>query len=136
MIGVSAAIFRENKVLLAQRGRGWRAGLWSFPGGRLEAGETMRDAVAREAMEEIGVRLAVGPFVDHVEVIERDETGEPVVHFIVCVFLARILEGEPATGPEASAIAWCAPSEVAGYDTTPGLAEVAAEAARLHTAEP
>lgn len=106
-VGVSTAVFRNGKVLLAQRAVGSLAGLWSLPGGRLEFGERLEDCALRELDEEVGVRAEIVDFAGIVEVMPRKQGAQ--FHFTVIAFAARWVSGEPKTGPEASDIRWADP---------------------------
>ena len=122
LLAASVAVFRDGKVLLAQRAKGLATGLWSLPGGKVEFGETIAACALREVEEETGVVARDAVFVDHVEMIGAD------YHAVICAFAAHWVAGEGATGPEAAGILWCDPAEVAGLPTTPRLAEVIAKA--------
>jgi len=122
LLAASVAVFREGRVLLAERGKGLAKGLWSLPGGKLEYGETLAACALRELYEEVAV-VAVDPvFVDHVEMIGPD------FHAVICAYAARWVSGEGEIGPEAPAVLWCLPEDVAMLPTTPHLAEVIAKA--------
>jgi ADP-ribose pyrophosphatase YjhB (NUDIX family) len=131
VLGASIALFEGGKVLLAQRGRGWRAGAWSLPGGRVEPGETLAETALREAREEIGVTAELYGFVDFLESIERDEAGALRHHFIVCVFAGRIIAGTPALSEECAGLAWVDPGDPGPRDMTFGLPGMLARAAAL-----
>ena len=130
IVAASVAVFRDGRVLIARRARGPMLGVYSLPGGGVELGETLRQAALRELAEEVGVEADILAFVDHVEPIVR-EGGRVRDHYVIAVFLARWRSGEPATGPEADAVAWVDPAEIANWPTTPELPEILAKAARL-----
>lgn len=128
---VSTAVFRDGKVLLARRGRPPLAGVWSLPGGLVEAGERLAEAAAREVLEETGVRAEiVGPSAA-VEVIRRDGAGRVSRHFVVMSFAGRWIAGEAVPGEEASEVAWVAPGDYGGRPLTEGLEAVIEKAATL-----
>ena len=130
VLAASVAVFRDGRVLIARRARGPMLGVYSLPGGGVEIGETLRQAALRELAEEVGVEADILAFVDHVEPIVRE--GERVrEHYVIAAFVARWRAGEPATGPEADAVAWIDPEEIASWPTTPELPEIVAKAARL-----
>lgn len=128
-LAASAAVFRDGKVLIAKRGM--PPHLWSLPGGRVEWGETLEEAAAREVREETGVEAEIIGFAGHREMMLRDKAGEVGAHFVIAAFAARWKSGEAKPGPEASEVAWIDPAAVADYETTPGLAEIVADARRI-----
>ena len=130
ILAVSVAVFREGRVLIARRARAPLAGLYSLPGGVVEVGETLRQAALRELAEEVGLAAEILAFVDHVEPILFD--GARVrEHYVIAAFVARWLSGEARAGPEADAVAWVEPAEIARWPTTPRLPEIVEKAARL-----
>jgi mutator protein MutT len=116
----SAAVFRDGRVLIARRAN--PPHLWSLPGGRVGAGETPEQAAIREVREETGVDCEIVALAGEIDV-ER-----PGVRYRISAFAARWLTGEARPGPEASAVEWIKPEELAGYETTEGLAEIVARA--------
>ncbi|RAI45777.1 NUDIX hydrolase [Rhodoplanes roseus] len=127
-LAVSAAVFRAGRVLLVRRARAPSAGPWTLPGGVVEAGETLHDAVTREIAEETALAVAPVALAGHREVILRDPDGRAERHFVVLAFAARWLAGEPVLDAELAAFDWHDPATVAGLDTTEGLAEIVAAA--------
>lgn len=130
-LAASVAVFRDGKVLLASRARPPLAGLFSLPGGLVEAGESLAEAALRELREEVEVEAEILGFVGPVEIIEKDEAGRTKRHFVVCAHAARWLSGEGASGDEALETRWVEPCEIAGLPTTAGLAEILARAVPL-----
>jgi len=131
LIGASAAVFRDGRVLLARRARAPLAGIWSLPGGLVEAGESLAQAAAREVFEETGVTAEIAALADTVEIIRRDEAGAVSTHYVIACFAARWISGAGVTSNEASEIAWLAPPELGGLTITEGTPEVVAKAAAL-----
>jgi 8-oxo-dGTP diphosphatase len=131
ILAASVAVFRDGKVLLAERTKPPAAFLFSLPGGLVEPGERLEAAAARELMEETGVTARIVGFNDHVEVIERDSDGRTILHFVVASFVARWIEGEGVTGPEASRVLWIDPADAAALPTTPGLLPILERAVRI-----
>ncbi|QIB33822.1 NUDIX hydrolase [Ancylobacter pratisalsi] len=134
VLATSAAVFRDGRVLLARRGQRPSLGLWTLPGGRVEPGETLAVAAAREVMEEVGVSCAILGVAGAVDVIQRAEDGTLGAHFVVVSHAARWVGGEPQTGPEAAEIGWFAPGALPP-DTTPGLGSIVAAAHLLAIAD-
>jgi 8-oxo-dGTP diphosphatase len=123
-LAASVAVLRDGRVLVAARGRGTMAGRYSLPGGLVEAGETLAEAAVRELREEVGVEAEVIGFLDHAEVIQRDEDARVRHHFVICAHVARWISGEPQPSDEALDVRWVTQDELAGLPTTPGLAGV------------
>jgi 8-oxo-dGTP diphosphatase len=131
LLAASVAVLRNGRVLLAARGSGPMAGLYSLPGGLVECGEALADAALRELREEVGVEAEIVAFLDHAEIIERDEDGRVKHHFVVCAHVARWVAGEPRIGPDAPDVRWVRQDEAAGLPTTPGLARILHQAFAL-----
>jgi len=123
---VSIACWRGDEVLLVQRGRPPLVGLWSLPGGRIEWGETAREAALRELTEETGVAAEIVGLVDVVDQIGRTADGEVARHFVLAAYVGRWIAGEPVPGDDAAATTWCRADDLTLYETTPRLAEVIA----------
>ncbi len=100
---VAGAIVRDGRVLAARRSRPAElAGGWEFPGGKVEAGESDADALARECDEELGVRITVGAHLG----TASDGRIELLLH------AATILDGEPAAGSDHDELRWLRRSEI------------------------
>ena len=121
LLAASLAVFREGRVLLAERARSPMAGLFTLPGGLVEPGATLAAAALREVMEEVGVRASVVGFNHHVESIERDGAGTVVRHYVIASFVGRWVGGEATTGAEASAVLWATRAQLDDLPTTTGL---------------
>ncbi|MBV9955667.1 MAG: NUDIX hydrolase [Pseudolabrys sp.] len=130
-LAVSAAILRDGKVLIVRRARAPGAGIYTLPGGAVEAGETLEQAVIREIKEETMLDIAPLGFAGHREIIMRNAEGKAERHFVVLCFAARWIAGEPTPNDEISEARWRDPSELAGLKTTEGLAEIVAAAVKL-----
>lgn len=128
-LAVSAAIIRDGRVLIARRAKGASTGHYTLPGGVVEAGETLHEAVVREVAEETGIAIEPVALAGQREFITRDEAGKVSRHFVILCFAARWLsgEGKPALD-ELSELLWLRPAELAGLKTTEGLAEIVAAA--------
>ena len=130
ILAVSAAVFREGRALLIRRARAPMIGCWSLPGGVVEVGETLAQALARELDEEVGIEAEVVAFNRHVEPILRE--GDRVkAHFVIASFVARWRRGEPRVSDEVDATLWIPPDACPSLKTTPGLAEIVASAAEI-----
>lgn len=127
-IAASAAVVRDGRVLLAARGQEPMRGIYTLPGGQVEAGETLAEAALRELHEEVGVVAEVAAGLTPLEVIERDADGVVLHHFVIHPHAARWLSGEPTTGPEALDLRWVTAEEAHALPTTKGLHGVIAQA--------
>ena len=130
-LAVSAAIFRDGKVLVVRRARKPALNLYTMPGGVVEAGETLAEAVAREVREETALQIEVLTLAGHREAVMRDAQGRVERHFVIMCFAARWVAGEPVLNEELDEAHWLAPSEISGLRTTDGLAEIVASAAEI-----
>lgn len=128
IVAVSAAIVRENRVLIARRARAPAQGVFTLPGGVVEVGETLREAVQREILEETGLTIEPVALAGYRERIARDRDGKVEQHFVILPFAARWIAGEPVLNEELAEVRWLVPSELAGLTTTEGLAEIVANA--------
>jgi len=131
IVAVSAAIVREGRVLIVQRARTPAHGLYTLPGGVVEAGETLIEAVMREIAEETGLSIEPVGLLGYRERIARDDGGRTEQHFVILPFAARWLSGEPVLNEELAEARWLAPPDLAGLQTTEGLVEVVAGAVTL-----
>ena len=115
---VAAVIRRDGKILITQRPDDVHlAKLWEFPGGKVEAGESLTAALQREIREELGVRIAVE---DEFYTVEHDYPEKSVrLHFFNCV----IEEGEPAA-LEVANLRWVLPAELVQFEFPPADAEL------------
>jgi 8-oxo-dGTP diphosphatase len=128
-LAVSAAIFRSSNVLVVRRARSPALNLYTLPGGAVELGESLTDAVVREVREETSLSIEPVTLAGHREVIARDAQGRIERHFVILCFAARWLVGEPVLNNELDDAIWVDPSELGAYRTTEGLAEIVAMAA-------
>jgi 8-oxo-dGTP diphosphatase len=130
ILAVSAAVFREGRALIVRRARAPLIGHFSLPGGVVEVGETLANAVARELMEEVGVEAEMIAFNRHVEAIVH-EGNRIRTHFVIASFVARWIRGEPRLSDEVDAVEWIDPAAGLPSPTTPELGEILARAARI-----
>jgi 8-oxo-dGTP diphosphatase len=128
ILAVSAAVFRDVRVLIARRAREPMNGRFSLPGGVVELGETLEEAVKRELREEVGVEVDVIGFNRFVEPIEREGNR---VHFVIASFVARWRSGEASVSDEIDAVTWIDPDGSVPHPATPQLGEILASAARI-----
>jgi 8-oxo-dGTP diphosphatase len=127
-VAASAAIFRDGHVLVVRRAHPPAAGLYTLPGGVVEIGETLTEAVVREVREETGLEIEPLMLAGYREAISRDANGGVERHFVILPFAARWLAGEVNLNEELAEAHWLKPSELSGLATTEGLAEIVAAA--------
>jgi ADP-ribose pyrophosphatase YjhB (NUDIX family) len=131
VLAVSAAIIRNGKVLIVRRARPPAGGLYTLPGGGVEVGETLVEAVAREVREETGLTVEPVALAGYREAIVRDGAGRIERHFVILPFAARWIAGEPMLNDELSEAIWLDPAAITGLKTTAGIAEIVANALAL-----
>jgi 8-oxo-dGTP diphosphatase len=123
-LAVSAAIFRAERVLIVRRGVPPMQGIYTLPGGGVELGETLEQAVMREVREETGLAIEPLSLAGYRQVIARDSEGKIERHFVILPFAARYLAGEISLNAELGEAKWLLPAELSGLRTTEGLAEI------------
>src|SRR4030088_3183309 len=114
LVGVGAVIVdrhlddhrEENRVLLIRRGTAPLLGEWSLPGGVLECGETLREAVVREAREETGLVVETSEMLGVYERVIRGDEGRVRYHFVLLDFLCRPVGGNLSAGSDATDVCW------------------------------
>ena len=117
-VAVGAIVVVGERLLLVRRGRQPASGRWSVPGGRVEGGETLAEAVVRELAEETGLEGVCGELVGWVERIDDDH------HFVILDFAVTLLDDrEPVAGDDAAEVAWVPLADVAEQALVDGLAE-------------
>jgi len=123
-LAVSAAIIRDGKVLVVRRARPPAKGIYTMPGGVVESGETLIEAVKREVREETGLDIEPVALAGHREAMMRDKEGRVERHFVVLCFASLWLGGEPVLNDELSEAEWRTPAELQTLKTTEGLTEI------------
>jgi ADP-ribose pyrophosphatase YjhB (NUDIX family) len=126
---VGAIVVEDDQLLLIRRGHGPAAGFWAVPGGRVESGELLVEAVVRELAEETGLEGVCGELVGWVE---RIADGR---HFVILDFMTTLLDptANPVAGDDAAEAAWVPLHEVADMPLAEGLAEFLHENGILRT---
>ncbi|MGQ0743855.1 MAG: NUDIX hydrolase [Acidimicrobiales bacterium] len=119
---VSALVAEDGRVLLVRRGPGPAGGQWSLPGGRVEAGESLAEAVVREVLEETGLSAVCNHLVGWVE-----KVGDP--GWVILAFAVTLLDphdSAPRAGSDAAEIRWVSLDQVSELDLTDGLVDLLA----------
>jgi 8-oxo-dGTP diphosphatase len=131
IVSVGAVILDDERVLLVKRGQAPLKGQWSLPGGVVEAGETLHDALLREVREETGLAVDVGPVVEVLDRITRDADGRVEYHYVIIDYLCRVAGGTLACATDADDARWIARADVGGYEVTTKVREVIERAFEL-----
>jgi 8-oxo-dGTP diphosphatase len=118
IVGVGAVVLREREVLLVRRASDPLRGQWSLPGGMLELGETLRQAVAREVLEETGLRVHVDEVLEVFDSIIPDAEGRTQFHYVLIDFLCLPAGGEPRPGSDVSEVIWAGADQLKGFGLT------------------
>ena len=127
-LAVSAAIFRDGKVLLVRRARSPGRGFYSLPGGRVEFGESLHTALHREVRKETGLEVEIVGLAGWREVLPSASGGG---HYVIMSFAARWAANEPVLNEEHDDFVWIEPTEFGDLKLTGGLPEVISLAKRL-----
>lgn len=106
MVGVGALIFREGQVLLVERGNAPLQGYWALPGGAVETGERLEQALIREVLEETGLHVSIGPIATVFERIMPDSTGRCEYHYVLVDFYCSVLGGTLQAGDDSRQARW------------------------------
>ena len=120
-LAVSAAIFRDDRILLVRRARAPAKGIYSLPGGRVEFGETLHAALRREVDEETALKIDIVGLAGWREVVPGTAGGG---HYLIMSFAARWLAGEPVLNDELDDFRWLEPDALGDLKVTGGLQEV------------
>ena len=118
VVGVGAIILDRNKILLEKRKNAPGKGKWTIPGGLVELGENVEDAVIREVKEETMLEVCDPRLVDVVNYISLDEKGAVNYHFVIIDYLVTVKSGKPKAASDAAALKWVPFNEVEEYDLT------------------
>lgn len=118
-------------MLLVERAGEPLKGWWSIPGGLLETGETLEDAVRRETLEETGLRVEIVYRFDIFERIMRDTEGRAEYHYVLVDYVCKVTGGELVGGDDVSAVKWVPCTNLRDYKVTSGTIE-AVERAYSH----
>ncbi len=129
-LAVGAVVVDDERLLVVRRGHGRAAGTWSIPGGRVEAGETLAEAVTRELREETAIEGVCGPLLGPVELLADDASP----HVVILGYQVSLLDfTEPTAGSDAREARWVPLLDVAELHLAPGLAEFLHDHAILET---
>ncbi|MFB3915309.1 MAG: NUDIX hydrolase [Terriglobales bacterium] len=116
IVGVGAVVVKDGRALVAKRACEPLKGQWSIPGGAVELGETLRQAAAREALEETGLVVEPCEVLEVFDSIYRDREGRCQYHYVLVDFLCRLMGGELRAGSDAGEVRWISAEELNELD--------------------
>ena len=135
VVGVGGVVVRDGRVLLIRRGKEPLYGRWVIPGGTVERGETLEEALVREMEEETQLRVEPLEVLTVFDRIQR-EGGRVVYHYVIVDFLCRWRSGEAKAASDALEVAWAGPADLPRFDLPPKALEVVGDALRRASAGP
>lgn len=127
-------VVRDDAVLLVQRASEPLKGQWSLPGGAVEVGETLVEAVQRELREETGLEVKVLDIVEVFERISHDPARRPRYHYVLIDYLCEPIAGTARAGSDVAAVVWAQSEELARYQLTEKATAIIERALELHRA--
>jgi 8-oxo-dGTP diphosphatase len=130
IVGVGGILFQEERVLLVRRGKEPARGQWSIPGGVVDTGETLREAVAREMREETGIQIEPTALIKILDRIFRNGRGRVAYHYVLVDFLCRYIGGEVRAGSDALEARFIPVADLSSLDVIPVARDVIYEAAQ------
>ena len=131
VVGVGAVIVQDGGVVLIKRKYEPLKGRWSLPGGGVEVGETLAEAVAREMLEETGLQVEVGPVIEVFDRITRDGEQRVRYHYVLVDYLCWPIAGELQAGSDVDDAVVVDPAALAPFDLAPQTTAVIDRAVRL-----
>ncbi|MBS0275616.1 MAG: NUDIX hydrolase [Proteobacteria bacterium] len=131
VLGVAAVIWNDRReVLLIRRTKEPRKGQWSLPGGKVEFGESLEDAVRREVREETGIEIALLGLAGVAETVLDAGAGAANAHFVLIDYSARAVSGEAIAASDAADATWFSPEQVAALPLWSETRRMIAQSAR------
>jgi 8-oxo-dGTP diphosphatase len=127
MVGVGGIVLNEGKVLLVRRGKQPGYGKWSIPGGMVELGETLSEAIKREVLEECGIEIELADVVAVLERVIRREDERVRYHYVLVDFLGYWKGGELQPASDILEARWADPSEMETLEMTDRTQQVVFE---------
>ncbi len=118
ILAAGGVVIQDGRVLLTRRGQPPLEGRWSIPGGIVELGETIADAVVRELKEETGIRVRVLELIEIYEKVARDEMGAAQYHFVILDYRCEFVEGTASAGGDAVEAMWATEEQLESLGLT------------------
>ncbi len=136
VLGVGALIYEDNRILLVERGNAPLAGYWSLPGGGVETGERLEDAIVREVHEETGLHVVADSLATVFERIMPDTASRYEYHYVLIDFYCTITGGELRAGDDSRDVRWFSIDSLSELLLTAGTREVIENCNRNRTTQP
>jgi len=130
LVGVGAIMLRRDRILMAQRGKEPLKGWWSLPGGAVEIGESLKDAVCREVREETGLEIEPLGVLEIFERIMHDDAGAAEYHYVLIDYVCRVKGGKLFPGDDVCAVDWVKRADLDKLQITEGTLGVIEKAFR------
>jgi 8-oxo-dGTP diphosphatase len=131
LVGVAAVVLKDERVLLVKRGKRPGKGEWSLPGGLVELGETVVQALHRELWEELSITVEILGPVGVFDRIIRDADNNVQYHYVIVDYCAQMVDGTPKAGSDAALIKWVHSKVLEKYSRDPKISEAVSRALRL-----
>jgi 8-oxo-dGTP diphosphatase len=139
VVGIGGVVIEEGRALLIRRGSEPLRGQWSIPGGYLELGESLKDGVARELLEETGLQVGVLDLIEVFDRVYRDPDNAnpkslqgPKFHFVIVDYLCQKISGEAKAGSDVTDLVYATEDELAQYSLTSTATRVIKKAFAMH----
>ena len=132
-VAVGGIVFKDNRVLLVRRGNPPAEGQWSIPGGSVELGETLQQAVEREIHEEAGIVVRAGEPIYVFDTITQDGSGEVRFHYVIVDLAAEFVSGELRSGDDAQEARWVSADELTALRASKRTVELLAQLGFVET---
>ncbi len=130
LVGVAGVIIQKGKVLLIKRGKAPGKGEWNIPGGLVEVGERLEEAVKRETYEETGLEVDVGMLLEVSDRIIRDVEGRVMYHYVLLDYLCRMVGGRLAAASDAADARWVSFEDIDSLDLPKSVRNVLRKAGK------
>lgn len=125
IVAVGVIIREGERIVLIQRDKEPSKGLWAFPGGAVELGESLQDAARREVFEETGLIVAVGEVATVIDHVVCDEAGQTRYHYVIIDYMARPMGGTLQPGTDVSDARWFRLADLDDLDMTEKAGQLA-----------
>jgi len=119
VVAVGAIVFKDDKVLLVLRGKPPSENYWAIPGGSVNLGETLQEAVEREIKEETGLLIKAGEPVFTFDMVEKDDYDKIRFHYVIVDLFADYISGEPGPGDDVIDARWISKDGLKNLNISP-----------------